>query len=191
MTKQAKTGDQVYIHYSGHGGRAKTIYPELQEIRGDYDEGIVPIDVSLKGQYLRDLEIATLLKNMTDEGLIVTLIFDSCHSGGTKKGVDVAIRGNPNPDNSDRMTDSLVADKETLIENWKILTDNGKNESALLHHENHVYLAACLPNQFAYEYAVEGKGLRGALTYWMLDTLDGSYSKLTYKALYNQVKSMI
>ena len=191
LTKQAKTGDQVYIHYSGHGGRAKTIYPELREIRGDYDEGIVPMDVGVKGRYLRDLEIATLLKNMTDKGLIVTLVFDSCHSGGATRGEDVAIRGNSNSDDSDRPTDSLVADKETLIENWKILTDNGENKSALLHNENHVYLAACLPNQFAYEYGVEGKGRRGALTYWMLDTLDGSYSKLTYKALYNRAKSMI
>ncbi len=191
LTNQAKMGDQVYIHYSGHGGRAKTIYPELQKLRGDYDEGIVPMDVGMEGRYLRDLEIATLLKNMTDKGLIATLVFDSCHSGGATRGEDVAIRGNVNPDESERLTDSLVADKETLINNWKILTKTGNTDNWLPHNDDYVFIGACLPNQFAYESVFEGTTRSGALTHWMLDTLNASYSKLTYKALYNRVKSMI
>lgn len=192
ITKHAKIGDLVYIHYSGHGFKAKTIYPELEKFgKGQLDEGIVPMDFGSNGRYLRDVEIATLLKMMTDKGLIVTLVFDSCHSGGATRGEDVAIRGSETVDLHPRLEESLVADRNILIENWLELTNTGDQDSWLPNNNNYVFLAACSPNEFAYEYAVEGKKRRGALTYWMIDTLNSSASKLTYQSLFNRVKCMI
>ncbi|MGF1513489.1 MAG: hypothetical protein ACFB5Z_07320 [Elainellaceae cyanobacterium] len=45
----------------------------------------MPIDIGNgeTGRCLRDVELTTLLKRMRDKGLVVTLCFDSCHSGGT------------------------------------------------------------------------------------------------------------
>ena len=55
ITEMAQSQDHVYIHYSGHGGRASTIYPELKG-EGQNDEGLVPMDVGeLEGRYLRDV----------------------------------------------------------------------------------------------------------------------------------------
>ncbi len=108
LTQKATTGDIIYIHYSGHGGRAKTLFPEIKPDK--QDEGIVPRDIGESGQYLRDVEIATLLKRMTDKGLIVSVVFDSCHSGGATRG-DYAIRGSSEIDNNDRDFQSLVANK--------------------------------------------------------------------------------
>src|SRR5512141_43013 len=34
VTQMAESGDHVYIHYSGHGGRAKTIYPGPKGLKG-------------------------------------------------------------------------------------------------------------------------------------------------------------
>ena len=39
ITERAQPGEQVYIHYSGHGGRARSIYPYKQEKN---DEGLGP-----------------------------------------------------------------------------------------------------------------------------------------------------
>ena len=194
ITAAAAPGDQVYIHYSGHGGRAITIYPEL-EGAGREDESIVPMDIaSDHGRYLRDVEIATLLKRLTDKGCITTVIFDSCHSGGATRG-DCAIRGNENNivDSTPKSQESLVASREELIKNWQILTQVDPELSAgwLPNANDYVFLAACRPSEYAYEYAVNSGQRNGALTYWMIDTLTSSTSVLTYKSLYSRVKGMI
>ena len=193
VTERAQSGEQVYIHYSGHGGRAVTIYPELEGEQRQ-DEGIVPMDLgTLDGRYLRDVEIATLLKRLTDKGCMVTLIFDSCHSGGATRG-DCAIRGNENNlvDSTPRSQASLVASREELLNNWRILTQADPNlTSGWLPNRDYVFLAACRPSEYAYEYAVNGGQRHGALTYWIMDTLTSSTSVLTYKSLYNRVKGMI
>ena len=194
ITAAANPEDRVYVHYSGHGGRATTIYPELEGTARE-DESIVPMDIgSTNGRYLRDVEIATLLKRLTDKGCITTVIFDSCHSGGATRG-DCAIRGNENNivDNTDRSQDSLVASREELINNWKSLTQADPELSTgwLPNKDDYVFLAACRPSEYAYEYAVNGGQRNGALTYWMMDTLTSSTSVLTYKSLYSRLKGMI
>ena len=193
VTDKAQSGEQVYIHYAGHGGRAVTIYPELEGEQRQ-DEGIVPMDIgSSNGRYLRDVEMATLLKRLTDKGCIVTVIFDSCHSGGATRG-DCAIRGNENNlvDTTTRSKDSLVASRKELLNNWRILTQAEPDLSGgWLPNKDYVFLAACRPSEYAYEYAVNGGQRNGALTYWMMDTLTSSTSVLTYKSLYNRVKGMI
>jgi len=195
ITEIAQPGEQVYIHYSGHGGRTTTIYPELKG-NDQLDEGIVPIDVGNEsGRYLRDVELATLLKRMTDKGLIVTLVLDSCHSGEATRGDDVAIRGPGETDTALRDSESLVAQRQELIENWQALTDGIPASITpgqwLPQPRDYVLLAACRPSEYAYEYAVSGKERHGALTYWMIDTLSSSPSGLTYKTLHDRVSAKI
>ena len=195
ITEIAQPGEQVYIHYSGHGGRTTTIYPELKG-NDQLDEGIVPIDVGNEsGRYLRDVELATLLKRMTDKGLIVTLVLDSCHSGEATRGDDVAIRGPGETDTAMRDSESLVAQRQELIENWQALTDGIPASITpgqwLPQPRDYVLLAACRPSEYAYEYAVSGKERHGALTYWMIDTLTSSPSGLTYKTLHDRVSAKI
>lgn len=195
ITEIAQPGEQVYIHYSGHGGRMTTIYPEMKG-KDQLDEGIVPMDVGNEsGRYLRDVELATLLKRMTDKGLIVTVIMDSCHSGEVTRGDDVAIRGPVETDTALRDSESLVASRQELIENWQALTDGTAASNTpgrwLPQSRDYVLLAACRPSEYAYEYAVSGKERHGALTYWTIDTLTSSPSGLTYKTLHDRVSAKI
>jgi hypothetical protein len=192
ITENANKGDLVYIHYSGHGGRVKTIFEDLKGV-GQYDEGLVPMDVGDDGYYLRDVEMATLLKRMTDEGLIVTVIFDSCHSGGATRN-DGEIRGSRDgkPDTNDRPRDSAVADRDKLVENWRTVTQNSSKDGWLPNQREYVFLGACRPTEFAYEAAFEtGKDRNGALTYWTIDTLNSNPTGLTYQALYDRITGKI
>src|SRR5215831_1755970 len=75
ITNTAQPGEQVYIHYSGHGGRSVTAYPNVKGANG-LDESLVPTDIGdSEARYVRDLEIACLLKKMADKGLVVTVVF--------------------------------------------------------------------------------------------------------------------
>ncbi|WP_348982751.1 caspase family protein [Brasilonema octagenarum] len=155
-----------------------------------------------EARYLRDLELATLLQNMVDKGLVVTLVLDSCHSGGaTRGGVnDANIRGlNKNIiDTTPRPTESLVASTEELIQNWQQLThgqQNTRNVTAasgwLPEPKGYVLLAACRDNESAYEYAFNGKENNGALTYWLLDSLQKLGNDCTFKVLHDRILAKI
>lgn len=192
ITEKAQVGEQVYIHYSGHGGHAKTVYPILKG-ENQYDEALVPMDIgdSEVGQYVRDVEMATLLKRMTDKGLIVTIILDSCHSGGATRG-DTAIRSGIEPDTRLRTSESLVATKKELEQNWKNLVSIGTvGVAGLPEAREYVLIAACRPTEYAYEYAVNGSERNGALTYWMIDTLKTASGKLNYKTLYSRISAKV
>lgn len=195
VTATANPGEIVYIHYAGHGGRATTVYADLKG-EGQNDEGIVPMDIGdLDGRYLRDVEMATLLKRMTDKGLVVTVVLDSCHSGGATRGDSQVRSSEAGVDTAARSADSLVADRSELVANWQQLTQgNATSAAGLPEARDYVLLAACRPNEYAYEYAVEGKDRHGALTYWMINTLTSSASSgqpLNYKLLYDRVQAQI
>jgi len=190
ITKIAQPGEQVYIYYSGHGGRATTIYSELKGADQN-DEGIVPMDIGAGGRYLLDVELAMLLKRMTDKGLIVTLIMDSCHSGGVTRG-DAAIRSGEETDQTPPNQESLVAPLEELSANWKTLTEGVDSDIAWIPPiKNYLLLAACRPNEYAYEYAFDGKERHGALTYWLIQTLATSSTALSFRKLYDRVCAQI
>lgn len=107
----AKKGDYVYIHFSGHGARATTVFPELKD--GGVDEALVPSDITRGGSYLRDLEMGILLQAMAGAGLVVTVVLDCCHSGdddlelGETRGIPEIYMSDPKLD-LPRTIDSII-----------------------------------------------------------------------------------
>jgi hypothetical protein len=209
LTTIAQPGDQVYIHYSGHGGRTTTIYPDLKGTNG-FDEALVPMDIgNSEARYLRDVEIAQMLKTMVDKGLIITIVLDSCHSGGATRGRGGGVprRATPNPeltsvnvvnfvDTTDRPVDSLVASLEILKSTWCSLpggTARGLKPASgwLLEPQGYTLLAACRSSESAYEFPFDGVENNGALTYWLLDSLKQIGPGLTYKIIHDRILAKV
>jgi len=196
LTNMAQPDDQVYIHYSGHGGRAATIYAPLKGESG-LDETLVPTDIgNPESRYLRDVEMYSLLKAMVDKGLAVTMVLDSCHSGGATRGVGkAAARGIASIDTTPRPTDSLVASAAELLAAWQSTggtTRAMKPASGwLLEPQGYTLLAACRANESAYEYPFNGSESNGALTYWMLDTLREADATISYKMLHDRILAKV
>ncbi|GAB1539328.1 hypothetical protein NUACC21_19940 [Scytonema sp. NUACC21] len=196
LVAMANKDDQVYIHYSGHGGRAKTNYPEIKGANG-IDEALVPTDIGKPdGQYLRDLELAKLLKELVDKQIFVTLVLDSCHSGGATRGDDTDIRGMDVVDTTDRPMESLVASAGELAQTWDSLTEGSTRSLSsgwLPESRDYVLLAACRPTEFAFEGVMnpETRERNGALTYWLLDSLRQLTPGLTYKDLHDRINAKV
>jgi hypothetical protein len=90
LIKQAKPGDAVVFHYSGHGSRI--VDPDRDHSDGT-NSTFVPIDSSLpagfpeKGGIVQDITGHTLFLLMEAvQSDNLTVVLDSCHSGGGTRG---------------------------------------------------------------------------------------------------------
>jgi Caspase domain len=196
LGEMAPPNSQVYIHYSGHGGRAKTVFPDIKG-SVEPDEGLVPTDIGTsEGQYLRDLELAQLLKELADKKLFVTLVLDCCHSGGATRG-EAEVRGMNVEDHKPLQASfAPVAEPEVLAALWQSLTGGttrGLKAGGVPASNDYVLLAACRQNEYAFEFPFnrETKEKNGALTYWLLDTLKQSFPGQTYKDLFDRINAKI
>jgi hypothetical protein len=184
LTRGAEPGDQVYIHYAGHGGRAAPMFPEIKA----FDEGLVPCDIGgSEARYLRGAEIAVLLREMVEKRLGVTVVFDCCHAGGAARGrkrgtkgpvLKAVPRGLSVVDRRPRPMESLVARREDLLKILQRPPAPGPVKRNLVAQDNWlpdpqgtVFLAACRPQESAWEVTFDDGHSQGALTYWLLDTL--------------------
>ncbi|MEO6862192.1 MAG: caspase family protein [Microcoleus sp.] len=197
LTAKAQPQDRVYIHYSGHGGRAKTIFEDVKGSMG-LDEALVPTDIGQpNSRYLRDLEFAKLLEEMVAKDLVVTLVLDSCHSGGATREMsgDDRIRGEGFIDTTSRPTDSLVAPLQDLAQNWQTSTENSRNitvvNGLLPEPKGYTLIAACRDQEFAYEKVFEGTERNGALTYYLLKALREYGIEIPVKDLYDRISNLI
>ncbi len=206
VTNEARQGDQVYIHYSGHGGEASTIYPDLKTENGT-DETLVPLDIgNSEARYLRDIELAHLLEQMVDKGLIVTIVLDSCHSGGATRAFEqrdseltksVAVRGISTVDSTPRPTDSLVASSEQLESTWHKINQEKQIEATrgfeaasgwLPRPSGYTLISACEPKESAHESSFDANGEKnGALTYFLLKSLKKMKEETTFRQIHNEL----
>jgi len=89
LIEPAKKGDVVFFYYAGHGSQ---ILNSKSPEKDKKDETIVPSDSYLSTDSdvrdIRDKELALLFNELVDKGVILTLIFDSCHSGSIARGKD-------------------------------------------------------------------------------------------------------
>ncbi|KAI8649691.1 hypothetical protein NCS55_01431400 [Fusarium keratoplasticum] len=179
----AKKGDFVYIHFSGHGARATTIFPELKDGGADAeDQALVPVDVTRGGEYLRDLEMGILLQAMVDAGLVVTVVLDCCHSGGAVRGNDDSELGETRGIAGVYKSDPELDVPRTInnIMHW------GHQPSWMHTPQGFVVLAACEELQTAKETSATDNA-HGILTFCLLEILRNSPVDSSSQALYERI----
>ena len=193
LTDESEPGEIVHIHYSGHGGRTPTLVPD-QKGKSALDEAMVPPDIGdSTSRYLRDIELAVLLKRMVNKGLIVSVVLDCCHSGGMTRGpADVAVRGISSIDTTARPPGSLVGTVTELGDTWLQPSSENSRAVTTVHSwlsapQGYVLLSACRSVELAHESSYDGKERNGALTWWLFDSLHEFSGGVTWKQLHDRV----
>lgn len=199
LTARVQAGDQVYLQYSGHGGRTATLFPKLKGAAA-LDEALVPLDIGKPGdsqaRYLRDVELYHLLGALKDKGVRLTVVFDCCHSGGITRGDSRARRrGIGRPDPSPPPADSLVAPLEQLAAEWATPGGQTRKLAAVnswrFETQGYTLFTACRANESAFEFPFDGGESNGALTYWLLDTLHNGGPDLTWQMVADRVVAKV
>ncbi|KAL8338900.1 hypothetical protein RB598_007285, partial [Gaeumannomyces tritici] len=200
----AKRDHLVFVHYSGHGGQATTVFGDLKKKSSDnIDHSLMPADVALTGRYLRDVELGALLQDIVAEGAVLTVVLDCCHSGGAIRGDDdggdedlASVRGEAMVYRSDETIDrKLASESEASIKRW------GSMPLWMDEPKGFVLLAACLDHQTAKERREimrddgDSNNVRevwhGHLTYGLLDTLRTCALGLSSTAMCNHLRAKV
>jgi len=161
ITCKSEEGDFVYIHYSGHGDRMPTAYPDLKDA-GAKDEVLCTLE-----EDIRDVQFGNLLDNMANKGLAVLVVLDCCHSGGaTRAGKENRVRCRhivPAVEHDGHGLDQASGFRgvrnAAVIQSW-FYRDRGYN-----------LIAACQPHELAAEHSAHDGTIHGALTFYLLETL--------------------
>lgn len=186
-TTTAKAGDIVYFHYSGHGARVKTLWPDIKGTHG-IDECLVPSDVACGGKFLRDVELESILSEMTKKGLVVTVTLDSCHSGGAFERGALSVRG------IEGVVGNLETDRpltnpgpsDALFQRYnESQPRDGERGAWILKPQDYALLAACGPHEKAHEANEQGV-CYGTFTHWLLETIQ-SDSHSTHRTICDRV----
>lgn len=140
----AKYGDELYIHYSGHGSTTA-------DLNGDeptgYDETIVAADM----QQIVDDDLSLILVSGLPTGVKLRAVFDSCHSGSV---LDMPY-----------MYDSYG---EISLTNKYLEEDLIKSDRRI----NAILISGCQDDQTSEDAWVIGdRKFEGAMTWGLLETL--------------------
>jgi hypothetical protein len=170
LLKGAKSGDILVFTNASHGTyRADT---DADEPR--FDEAICPCDTN--SELLVDDELRKLFKKIPD-GVRMTVISDSCHSGSVTR--------KPGTDRRNRQLDPRVFGGTAL--SLKELQEARKNKEK--HPESkmkEILLSGCKSNQTSAD-AYIADDYHGAMSYYAIEVIKEAGNDLTYAELHKRL----
>ncbi|KAH8424096.1 uncharacterized protein LDX57_001853 [Aspergillus melleus] len=185
ILSMSEPGDQVLIHYSGHGDRMLSPKNPSPHIVADHHVALVVLNEDATDTAdLQGIVLAGYINRMVEKGLLVSLVLDCCFSGAfyrencepnsaVRTLIKASGQGEPTTSTGQRgKTSNIFRDAHTLP-SWIVDPDG------------YMVIAACGPHELARERQFDGKW-HGVLSYYLHETLkfmegqDGSISYHTF-----------
>ncbi|MCK5058539.1 MAG: caspase family protein [Candidatus Aminicenantes bacterium] len=176
-------GDVLVFTNSSHG----TYIADTSGDEERYDEALCPYDVA--ENLVTDDELRELFLNLP-EGVHMTVISDSCHSGTvTRAAIGDIIPGFRTPDHRRvRFLNPALRGENILYNPWKARTGKeGKYPESKM---KEILLSGCKDSEYSYDALIEGK-YHGAMTYFAINAIVAANYKITYAQLVERVNYLL
>lgn len=189
MVLDAKSGDILFFHYSGHGSQVPDNKDADYEPDG-LDEIICPVDLNWADKMIRDDELKQIFDKLP-AGVNLTVVLDSCNSGGgldqlneykplggaSKREISIAGKYLPPPPEIAAVVAKLKFKKV------RTLTSRDIDKVGLL-------ISGCETNQTSADAYINGKYM-GAATYMCIEVLKSHSFTCTYKQLVDDMNQQM
>ena len=193
LIRRARPGTEAVFYLAGHGSRVPDRAPDATAEPDGYDSTYVAHDSRAAGRDgerdLTDDELRSLIQALVERTSRVTVVTDTCHSGGVLRGVEAgAVRAAP--------PGTQPLDRSWVEAFWPAgipLTEDGPRRR--LAPDRYVHVAACRREQSAQETWVAGADGRprafGALTHLFCQVLDRAPRDATWRSVLGEVGAQL
>lgn len=189
LTKNAKAGDYLVFHYSGHGSQIRD--RDGDELSDNMDELICPYDMNWDGTFITDDDLNKTFKALP-EGVLLEVFLDACHSGTGLRDTNLgrpAELGLANASVPRFLSPPMdIACRHEGEEDT--LKPKRGFQSAKRSTVHHILWAGCKDNQTSAD-AYIGGTYNGAFTYYFCKHMRDSGGNLTRKDLLTRVRNSL
>ncbi len=187
LVNDAKPGDILVFHFSGHGSQVRD--REGDELSDSLDEILCPCDMDWEDNYITDDELALIFKQLP-AGVTLDVILDSCHSGtSTRNPYKIRFMQPP--------VDILCRNEENIVHKGLLSWIKGfflgkKKDDTMepIEEMNHSLLAGCQSKQTSADAYLDGS-YNGAFTYYLCKNLRAENGKINRIDLRNKTKGSL
>ncbi len=183
-----RKGDTVVFYDASHGslrvnskGNKLTVLVNGQYVHAD--STLVPSDAYKGGYDLRDREMTRIFNAALDKGVHLTVIFDSCHSGGISRGIGPVYRER-----------ALAFDPRDIDEVPDLTSDGQPRTSPTERSDNPALVfSAAQQDQTAKEMPQSGTNVEphGAFTAALVEALEALPTDTPASLVYERVKAVL
>ncbi|KAL7934284.1 caspase domain-containing protein [Trichoderma chlorosporum] len=193
VIQNAKPGDFVYIHYSGHGAR------EPSRDKAAHQLGNLALTLFENDEhgisYFKGELLGKCLSRMVREGFLVSVVLDCCFSGSVMGTGDIRGVGIRSVDYDPVIAAATPPEHQDFLSSYD--ADYPLRDSMLqpnqwfVNPDGYTIISACGPHETAHELEVKSVGRRGALSYFLIETLHALRSRgveITHESLYEYMR---
>lgn len=177
LVRESRSGDQLYIHYSGHGSQYRDMNADETD---QLDEIIIGYDHNWSDRMIRDDDLARIFSVLA-EGVELVVVHDCCHSGD-------GLRVFPTEENFKKGIRSRHIDYPRSIFELGI---NRSISAMIIEYSNQkgILISGCRSDETSAD-AYIGDSYNGALTYCLVNLLN-QYPKISYRELVERLNGLL
>lgn len=196
LLKNAKAGDVLFLHYSGHGANT----PDLNGDEDDFrDEILCPTDLDWKDPLTDDWLRTTIDASMRPK-VNLTIVMDCCHSGSNTRALlppdaPIVNRFLPNPydlaevESGRKLRGAIRPTRAISKPKGKSKSRGGSLDIAVAEMPE-VLITGCRDYQTSADAFIAGS-YNGALTYHLVKAIQAKKGKLSYRELHEVASKLI